>query len=115
MFFTCKVQCLQTFNTSTILGHQSLSFCYVSDTYLIGYLRYKDKHGKNILICCGCVFFLQTSHLVVNMVVVGLVLDQSLMVIPTECYPLMSRGIFPLECIVMFVVVYTLSNCLHTF
>ena len=43
-------------------------------------------------VCC-C---LQICNSVVNMVVMGLELGQSFMVVPTERYPLMSRGIFPL-------------------
>ena len=37
------------------LGHQSLSVCEVSGTYLLGCLRDTAKHGKDILISCGCV------------------------------------------------------------
>ena len=37
------------------LDHQSISVCEVSDTYLLGCLRYTEKHGKDILISCGCV------------------------------------------------------------
>ena len=31
------------------------SVCEVSNTNLLGCLRYKEKHGKDILISCGCV------------------------------------------------------------
>ena len=37
------------------MDHQSLSICEVSDTYLLGCLRYTEKHGKDILISYGCV------------------------------------------------------------
>ena len=67
-------------------------------------LRYRKKHVKCILISCGC---LQICNLVVNMVVMGLVLGQSLMVIPTECYHLMSKMSSHYNVIIMrFVVVY---------
>ena len=36
------------------LDHQSLSVCEVSDKYLLGCLRYTEKHRKDILIICGC-------------------------------------------------------------
>ena len=37
------------------LGRQSLCVCEVSDTYVLGCLRYTEKYGKHILISCGCV------------------------------------------------------------
>ena len=39
-------------------------------------------------------FYMQSA--VVNIVVMGLVLGQSLMVVLTKCYPRTSRSIFPL-------------------
>ena len=41
-------------NKNNILGHQKVGFCKVSHTYLLGSLRYKEKHAKYILISCGC-------------------------------------------------------------
>ena len=58
-------------------GHQSLGVCEVSYTYLLGCLRYREKHVKDVC-CC-----LQTCNSVVYVVVMGLVLGQSLMVIST--------------------------------
>ena len=37
-----------------VLGHQSLRVCEVSYTYLQGCLRYSEKHGKDLIISCGC-------------------------------------------------------------
>ena len=58
-------------------GHQSLGDCEVSYTYLIGCLRYREKHVKDVC-CC-----LQTCNSDVYVVVMGLVLGQGLMVIST--------------------------------
>ena len=76
------------------MGHENLCFFEVSDTYLLGCLRYREKHVKYILIAVGVCCCLQIFNSVVNMQVMGLVLGQSLMVIPTKCYPLMSRSIY---------------------
>ena len=51
--------------------------CEVSYTYLLGCLRYQEKHVKDVC-CC-----LQTCISVVYIVVMGLVFGQSLMVIST--------------------------------
>ena len=45
-------------NKNNILGHQKVGFCKVSHTYLLGSLRYKEKHAKYILISCGCMWLL---------------------------------------------------------
>ena len=37
------------------LGNKNLSVCDVSDTHLLGCLRYTVKNGKDTLITCGCV------------------------------------------------------------
>ena len=71
-------------------------------THLLGCLRYREKHVKDVC-CC-----LQTCNSVVCVVVMGLVLGQSLMVIPTMGILLYAK-VSPLynvlwECIV---VVYT--------
>ena len=67
--------------------------------YLLGCLRYREKHVKDVC-CC-----LQTCNSVVYVVVMGLVLGQSLMVISTTGILLYAK-IFPLysvlwECIVV--------------
>ena len=71
-------------------------------THLLGCLRYREKHVKDVC-CC-----LQKSNSVVYVVVMGLVLGQSLMVISTMDILLYAK-VSPLynvlwECIV---VVYT--------
>ena len=78
LLFTHKLHCLKTFEQhGCTFGLQSLGVCEVSYTYLSGYLRYKEKHVKDVC-CC-----LQTCNSVVYVVVMGLVLGQSLMVIST--------------------------------
>ena len=89
-------------NTECAFGHQSLGVCEVSYTYLLGCLRYQEKHVKDV--CC----YLQTCNSIVYVVVMGLVLGQSLMVISTMGILLYAK-VSPLynvlwECIV---VVYT--------
>ena len=59
----------------------------------------------------GVCRYLQICNSVLNMVVMGLVLGQSLMVVPTECYPLMSRNIFHY----VLLLVTCKVNCLQTF
>ena len=44
------------------LGHQSLCVCEVSDTYLLGCLRYREKYGEDILISCGSVLLFTFKH-----------------------------------------------------
>ena len=78
------------------------AWVFVSYTYLIGCLRYREKHVKD---ACCC---LQTCNSDVYVVVMGLVLGQSLMVISTTGIMLYAK-VSPLynvlwECIV---VVYT--------
>ena len=34
--------------------HQNIGVCEVSHTYLLGCLRYGEKHTKYILVSCGC-------------------------------------------------------------
>ena len=69
-------------NQHNTLGHQKVGFCEVSHTYLLGCLKYGEKHAKYILIRCGCMLlFTNICNSVVNMVVMGLVLWKSLMVI----------------------------------
>ena len=47
LLFTCKLHCLQTFeHMNCTFGHQSLGVCEVSYTYLLGCLRYREKHAK---------------------------------------------------------------------
>ena len=46
-------------------GHQSLGVCEVSYTYLLGCLRYREKHVKDVC-CC-----LQACNSVVCVVVMG--------------------------------------------
>ena len=77
-------------------------FCEVSYIYVLGFLRYQEKHVKDVC-CC-----LQTCNSVVCVVVMGLVLGQSLIVISTTGILLYAK-VSPLhsvlwECIV---VVYT--------
>ena len=36
------------------MGHQNVGVCDVSHTYVLGCLRYGEKHAKYILISCGC-------------------------------------------------------------
>ena len=58
-------------NSSThecTVGYQSVGVCEVSYTYLLGSLRYREKHVKYVC-CC-----LQTCNSVVYVVVMGLVL-----------------------------------------
>ena len=65
----------------------------VYDTYLLGCLRYRENHVKiHFKLAVGVCCCLQMCNSFVNMVVMGLALGQSLMVVPTECYPLMSRN-----------------------
>ena len=103
LLFTRKVHCLQTFeHKSALLAIKSVGVCEVSYTYLLGCLRYREKHVKDVC-CC-----LQTCNSVVYVVVMGLVLGQSLMVICTMGIRLYAK-VSPLynvlwECIV---VVYT--------
>ena len=79
-----------------------LRVCEVSYRYLLGCLRYRNKHVKDVC-CC-----LQTCNSDVYVVVMGLVLGQSLTVISTTGIRLYAK-VSPLynvlwECIV---VVYT--------
>ena len=81
-------------------GRQNLGVCEISYTYLLGCLRYQEKHVKDVC-CC-----LQTYNSVVCVVVMGLVLGQSLMVISTAGILLYAK-VCPLynvlwECIVVF-------------
>ena len=62
------------------LGHQRLSVCDISDTFLLGCLRYRGKHRKDILGVCCC---LQTCNSVLNMLIMGFGLRQNLIVIST--------------------------------
>ena len=71
-------------------GHQSVGVCEVSYIYLLGCLRCREKHIKDVC-CC-----LQTCNSVVYVVVKGLALGQSLMVIPTTGVLLYARVISPL-------------------
>ena len=64
-------------NTSALLAIKAYGVCEVSYTYLLGCLRYREKHVKDVC-CC-----LQRCNSVVYIVVMGLVLGQSLMVIST--------------------------------
>ena len=48
LLFIRKLHCLQIFEHM----NQSLGVCEVS--YLLGCLRYREKHVKDILISCGC-------------------------------------------------------------
>ena len=69
-------------------------------TYLLGCLRYREKHVKDVC-CC-----LQTCNSVVYVVVMGLVLGQSLMVILFTTGMVLYAQICPLyyvlwECIVV--------------
>ena len=101
MLFICKLHCLQTFEHMSVLGHQSVCVCEVSYTYLLGCLRYREKHVKDV--CC-----LQTCNSVVYVVVMGLVFGPRLMVISITGILLYAK-ISPLynvlwECIV---IVYT--------
>ena len=73
LLFTRKVHCLQTFEHKCTFGYQSVGVCEVSYTYLLGCLKYQKKHVKDVC-CC-----LQTCNSVVNVLVMGLVLGQSLM------------------------------------
>ena len=80
-------------------GYQSIGVCEASYTYLIGCLRYREKHVNNVC-CC-----LQTCNSVVNVPVMGLVLGQTLMVISTTGILLYAK-VSPLynvlwECIVV--------------
>ena len=69
LLFTCKLHCLQTLeHYECTLGNQSLGICEVSYTYLLGCLRYQEKHVKDV-VCC-----LQTCNSDVYVVVMGLVL-----------------------------------------
>ena len=72
----------QHLNTQVHIGPSKRE---VSHTYLLGYLKYGEKHAKYILSSCGCICCLQICNSVLNVVVMGLVLGQSLMVIST-CY-----------------------------
>ena len=55
--------------------------------YYIGCLRYPEKHVKNVC-CC-----LQTCNSGVYVLVMGLVLEQSLMVISTTCIMLHAKSL----------------------
>ena len=69
LLFTRKLHCLQIFeHYECTLGNQSLGICEVSYTYLLGCLRYQEKHVKDVS-CC-----LQTCNSDVYVVVMGLVL-----------------------------------------
>ena len=70
LLFIHNLHCLQTLSALLAIG-----VCEVSYTYVLGCLRYQEKHVKDIC-CC-----LQTCNSVVYVVVMGLVLGQSLMVI----------------------------------
>ena len=59
------------------LDHQNISVCEVSDTYLLGCLRYTEKHRKDILISCGCVLLFTNKCKHGG----GLVLGKSLIVV----------------------------------
>ena len=64
--------------------NKNIDVCELSHTYLLGCLRYEEKHAKYIFklavgICCS----LQICNSVVNMVVKRLVFGQSLMVVST--------------------------------
>ena len=84
------------------LGHQNIGVC---EGYLLGCLRYREKHAKYILISCGCLLLLQIRNSVVNMVVMGLVFGESLIVISIQKYfpSIMGRHCFCLH-----------INCLQT-
>ena len=109
LLFTRKVHCLETFeHMSELLAIKSVGVCEVSYTYLIGCLRYREKHVKDVC-CC-----LQTCNSDVYVVVMRLVLGKNLMVISTTGIMLYAK-VSPLynvlwECIV---VVYT-KNTLFT-
>ena len=89
LLFIHKLHCLPTFEHMSA-HHQSLGVCEVSYTYLLGCLRYREKHVKDVC-CC-----LQTCNSVVYVVVKGLALGQSLVVIPTTSVLLYARVISPL-------------------
>ena len=63
-------------HTSALLAIKAC-VCEVSYTYLLGCFRYREKHVKDVCYC------LQTCNSVVYIVVMGLVIEQSLMVIST--------------------------------
>ena len=84
LLFTRKLHCLDTFeHMSALLAFKAyIGVCEVSYTYLLGCLRYREKHVKDV--CC----YLQTCNSDVYVVVMELVLGQSLMVIYNGCYML---------------------------
>ena len=86
------------------LGHQSLSVCEVSDTYLLRCLRYREKAFKLAVAVCCC---LQTCNSVLNILIMGLGLRQSLMVISITGILLYAKVPFLMYYKSVFVVVYT--------
>ena len=86
-------------NKHNTLGHQKVGFC---EFYLLGCLRYGEKH---ILITVGVCCCLQICNSVVNMVVMGLVLGQSLMVIS---FLLLCKSIY-----LSFIMYCEVFCCLH--
>ena len=65
-------------------GNKTVGVCNISDTYLIRCLRYGEKHGKDVLIAAGGFCCLRSCKSVINMLIMGLALRQSLMVLPTS-------------------------------
>ena len=86
LLFTRKVHCLQTLEHMSALLAINVGVCEVSYTYLLGCLRYGEKHVKHVC-CC-----LQICNSVVYVAVMGLVLGQSLMVISTTGILLYAKG-----------------------
>ena len=104
-----KVHCLQTFeHMSALLAIKSLGVCEVSYTYLLGCLRYREKHVKDVC-CC-----LQTCNSDVYVVVMELVFGQSLMVISTKSIMLYAK-VPPLYNVLWeFIVVVYMKSTLFT-
>ena len=65
-------------------------------THTLGCLRYREKHGKDILISCGCFCCLQTCNSIFKMLIMGLGLRQNLMVISPLVYSYMQKYLYPL-------------------
>ena len=83
----------------------------VSDIYLLGCWKYREKHGKDIFISCGCVLLFTNMSFSFKM---GLGLRQSLMVMSITSILLYANNVLLCCCLhVTYIVYKDLNTQMH--